>query len=186
LDKSPGPVNEGTPRFRRVHFSDITAREVRYAAAFIYGLTEMFVEDVSFSNVAVSMALDAEAGDPAMAPDMAPMQRAGFFVRNARGLRFHNVEVTDQLGPALVLADMADVDISDCTTHTPASDAPAIYMKDVDGAFVHGCRASAGTGTFLRLEGAKTRGIVLRSNNLTKAEKSIDLAEDVRADAVIE
>jgi polygalacturonase len=184
-DKSPWPVNEGTPRFRRVHFSDITAREVQYAAAFIYGLAEMFVEDVSFSNVAVSMALDAEAGDPAMAPDMAPMQRAGFFACNARGLRFHNVEVTDQLGPAMILTDVVDVDIGDCATHTPAADAPVIQMRDVDGAFVHGCRAPVGTGTFLRLEGTKTRGIVLASNNLVQAKLPVDLAKDVHADAVI-
>jgi hypothetical protein len=54
-----------------------------------------------------------------MAPDMEPMQRAGFFACNARGLRFHNVEVTDHLGPALVLNDVEDVEISNCTTHSP-------------------------------------------------------------------
>jgi polygalacturonase len=185
-DKKPWPVNEGTPRFRRIHFSDITAREVQYAAAFVYGLPEMFVEDVSFSDVAVSMALDAEAGDPAMAPDMAPMQRAGFFACNARGLRFHNVEVTDQLGPALILTDVTDVDISDCTTHTSAADAPVIRMKDVDGAFVHGCRASVGSGVFLRLEGEKTDGIVLKGNDLARAGQPVSLAEDVPAGAVDE
>jgi polygalacturonase len=183
-DKSPWPVNEGTPCFRRVHFSDITAREVQYAAAFIYGLAEMFVEDVSFSNVAISMARDAEAGDPAMAPDMEPMQRAGFFACNVRRLRFHNVEVADQLGPVFILTDVADVDISGCATHTPVADAPVIHMKDVDGAFVHGCRACAGTATFLRLEGAKTQGIVLASNDLAQAERSLDLAGGLRADAV--
>jgi hypothetical protein len=185
-DKSPWPVNEGTPRFRRVHFSNISAREVQYAAAFIYGLAEMFVEDVSFSDIAVSMALDAEAGDPAMAPDMTPMQRAGFFACNARGLRFHNVEVADQLGPALILTDVVDVDISGCTTHTPAAGASIIHMENVDGAFVHGCRAPAGTGTFLRLEGANTQGVVLKGNDLTQAKRAVDLAGDVRADAVIE
>ena len=185
-DKSPWPVNEGTPRFRRIHFSDITAREVQYAAAFIYGLTEMFVEDVSFSDVAVSMALDAEAGDPAMAPDMEPMRRAGFFACNVRGLRFHNVEVADHLGPALILIDVEDVDISDCTTHTPVADAPVIHMKDVDGAFVHGCQAAAGTGKFLHVEGADSQSIVLSGNDLGRAEEAVSLAQDVRPDAIVE
>jgi polygalacturonase len=184
-DKAPWPVNEGTPRFRRIQFSDVTAREVQYAAAFIYGLTEMFVEDVSFSDVAVSMALDAEAGDPAMAPDMEPMQRAGFFACNARGLRFHNVEVTDHLGPALILTDVEDVEIGNCTTHTP-NHAPVIHMKNVDDAFVHGCRAMAGTGTFLRIEGSDTQGIVLSGNNLSRAEEATSLAQDVRPDALVE
>jgi polygalacturonase len=179
-DKSPWPVNEGTPRFRRVHFSDVTARGVQYAAAFIYGLAEMFVEDVSFSHVAVSMARDAGAGDPAMAPDMAPMQRAGFFVCNARRLRFHDVEIADQLGPALVLTDVADVDIGGCTARAPVADAPVVLMKNVEGAFVHGCRAPAGTDAFLRLEGARTRGIVLEGNDLTQAKRPVDWAGDVR------
>ena len=32
-DKQPYPVNEGTPRFRRIQFNGVTARRVRYAAA---------------------------------------------------------------------------------------------------------------------------------------------------------
>ncbi|MBN1976211.1 MAG: glycoside hydrolase family 28 protein [Anaerolineae bacterium] len=184
-DKAAWPVNEGTPRFRHVHLSDVTARAVQYAAAFIYGLPEMFVEDVSFSNVAVSMALDAEAGDPAMAPDMEPMQRAGFFACNARGLRFHNVEVTDHLGPALILTDVEDVEISNCTTHTP-NQAPVIHMKDVAGAFVHGCRAVAGTGKFLHVEGADSRNIALSGNDLGRAGEAVSLAQEVRPDAVSE
>jgi hypothetical protein len=158
---------------------------VQYAAAFIYGLTEMFVEDVSFSNVAVSMALDAEAGDPAMAPDMEPMQRAGFFACNARGLRFHNVEVTDHLGPTLILKNVQDVEVSACTTRT-LNQAPVIHMKDVEGAFVHGCRAVAGTGRFLHVEDADSQSIVLSGNNLRRAKEAVSLAQDVRPDAIIE
>ena len=184
-DKAPWPVNEGTPRFRRIHFSGISAREVHYAAAFIYGLPEMFVEDVSFSDVAVSMAVDAEAGDPAMAPDMEPMRRAGFFACNTRGLRFDNVEVTDHLGPAVALSGVQDVDISNCTTHTPNAD-PVVQMRQVEDAFVHGCRAVKGTGAFLRLEGEKTKGVLLSGNDFGRAGQSISLADDVRVDAVVE
>jgi hypothetical protein len=121
-----------------------------------------------------------------MAPDMAPMRRAGFFARNARGLRFHNVEVTDQLGPAFVLTDVEDADFSACTTRTPPVDSPVIRMEDVDGAFVHGCRASAGTDVFLRLEGEKTAGVVLQGNDLARAGQPVSLAEDVPAGAVDE
>jgi polygalacturonase len=184
-DKSPWPVSEGTPRFRRIHFAGVTAREVRYAAAFIYGLAEMFVEDVSFEDVAVSMALDAEPGNPAMAPDIAPMQRAGFFACNVRGLRLHNVEVADQLGPALTLIEAQEVEVGGGVTRTPDADAPVIHMRNVDGAFVHGCRAATGTGTFLHLEGEKTRGIVLANNELGQARQPVGLAEDVRPDAIV-
>jgi len=184
-DKSPWPVNEGTPRFRRVHFNHITAREVRYAAAFLYGLPEMAVEDVSFSNVDVSMALDAEPGVPAMAPGIEPMQRGGFYAHNVHGLRFHTVTVTGQLGPALCLIDAADVEISGYATPTPLADAPVILMQNVVGAFIHGCRATAGTGTFLRVEGAETQEIALSGNSLTRAAQPVDVAGDVPPDAMM-
>jgi hypothetical protein len=185
-DKSPWPVNEGTPRFRRIQFENITAREVRYAAAFIYGLPEMHVEDVSFDNVAVSMAPGAQAGNPAMAPDMAPMQRAGLFACNVRRLQVRNVAISGQLGPALILREATDVEISGGLTRTPDADAPVIQMRNVDGAFIHGCQASTGTGTFLHLEGESTRQIVLRGNSLHQARQSTHLTEDVSRDVLSE
>lgn len=159
-DKSAWPVDEGTPRFRRIHFSHITAREVQYAAAFLYGLAEMFIDDVSFEDVAVSMALDAEAGNPAMAPGIPPVRRAGFQVRNVRRLRLRDVEITDQVGPALTVEGAADVEVSGRLTHTPDAEAPVIQLRNVDGAMIRGGRA--GDGTFVHLEGEGTRGIVLR------------------------
>jgi polygalacturonase len=183
FEKDPYPITEGTPRFRRIHFSHITAREVEYAAGFIYGLPEMSIEDVSFSDISVFMALDAEAGVPAMAPDMEPMQRAGFFVRNVQRLRFHNVEVTDQNGAALRLIDVADVEINACTTRTPSTDSPIVQMKNANNVFIHNCQATPGTGAFLELEGEHTRGVVLSNNNLAQAQRPIDLAKDIQPDA---
>lgn len=185
-DRSPWPVNEGTPRFRRVHFSDITAREVRYAAAFLYGLPEMPVEEITFSNVDISMALDAEPGVPAMAPNLEPMQRAGFWAANVRGLRFHNVTVADQLGPALLLADAVDVEINGFNTPTPSTDAPVIQMRNVEGAFIHGCKVAEGAGTFLHVEGAQTRYIVLNDNQMRRATRIIDKDGDVPASVIEE
>lgn len=53
------------------------------------------VEDIRVTNIVMSyisicMSPDAKAGHPDMADDMELMQRAGFFVRNARRLGLHN------------------------------------------------------------------------------------------------
>jgi len=184
-DKAAWPVNEGTPRFRRIHFSNITARKVQYAAAFIYGLPEMFVEDVSFSDINVSMDPDAQAGDPAMAPDMQPMQRAGFFSCNARRVRFHNVEITGHLGSAFMLTNVEDADISNCTAPT-ANQSPVIFMKNVNNAFVHGCRAITGTGDFLRIEGPDSQTIALSGNNMMSAQNPVSMAADARPDVCVD
>ena len=120
-----------------------------------------------------------------MADDMELMQRAGLFIRNARRLKLHNVEVTGQLGPALMLNDSADVDLSASTTHTPCPDAPVIRMSNVDGAFVHGCQASAETGVFLQLQGENTKGIVFSGNHLAQAGQAIQITGDVPTAAII-
>jgi polygalacturonase len=102
-DKQPRPVNAGTPMVRRIHFSHISARNAHTAAAFLYGLPEMPIENVSFDDISISMADDAQAGPPDMADDIPAMRRAGFFARNVRGLRLRDVEITNQIGEAFLL-----------------------------------------------------------------------------------
>jgi polygalacturonase len=110
-DKSPRLVNDGTPRLRRIHFSHITAREVKHAAGFLYGLAEMPLEDISFTDVSISVSDQADSGYPGMADDIPSMSRAGFFIRNACHIRLEQVEVTGQTGEAFDIADCEDVTI---------------------------------------------------------------------------
>jgi polygalacturonase len=102
-NKQPQPITSGTPIFRRIHYSHITARNSHYAAAFLYGLPEMPIEDVSFDDVSIAMATDAHAGEPDMADDIPSMQRAGFFARHVRGLRLREVVIENQIGEAFLL-----------------------------------------------------------------------------------
>jgi polygalacturonase len=104
--KNPQPITPGTPIFRRIHFSHITARNAHYAAAFLYGLPEMPIEDVSFDDVSIAMANDAPAGAPDMADDIPSMQRAGFFARHVRGLRLRDVQIDNCIGEAFRLDEV--------------------------------------------------------------------------------
>jgi hypothetical protein len=110
-DKNPRLVNDGTPRLRRIQFSHITAREVKHAAGFLYGLAEMPLEDISFSDISISISDEADSGYPEMADDIPSMSRAGFFIRNAHRIRLEHVEVTGQVGVAFDVADCEDVTI---------------------------------------------------------------------------
>ena len=105
-DKQPQPITAGTPIFRRIHYSHITAHNSQFAAAFLYGLPEMPIEDVSFDDVSIAMATDAQAGEPDMADDIPPMRRAGFFARNVRSLRLRDVRIENQIGEAFLLEDI--------------------------------------------------------------------------------
>ena len=108
-DKNPRSVDDSTPRLRRIYFSHITAREVKHAAGFLYGLAEMPLEEISFTDVSISISEEADSGYPEMADDIPSMSQAGFFIRNARHLRLENVEVTGQVGGAFDIADSEDV-----------------------------------------------------------------------------
>jgi len=108
-DKNPRSVDDSTPRLRRIHFSNITAREVKHAAGFLYGLAEMPLEDISFNDVSISISEEADAGYPEMADDIPRMSKAGFFIRNARHLRLKHVEMTGQVGEAFDIAESEDV-----------------------------------------------------------------------------
>lgn len=110
-DKNQRPVNDGTPRFRRIHISHVSAVDVKIAAGFLYGLMEMPLEDISFSDISVSLSASAEPGHPEMADDIPSMSQAGFFIRNARRLRFEHVEVTGQTGPAFDMDDSVEAEI---------------------------------------------------------------------------
>ncbi|MGA9396766.1 MAG: glycoside hydrolase family 28 protein [Anaerolineaceae bacterium] len=99
-DKNSHPVDEGTPTFRHIHFSHITAVDVKTAAGFLYGLAEMPLEDISFSDVTISLSGGMDAAHPEMADDIPSMSQAGFFIRNARNIRMDHVQITGQIGEA--------------------------------------------------------------------------------------
>jgi len=74
-------------------------------------LAEMPLEDISFSDVSITLSANAEAGHAEMADDIPSMSRAGFFVRNARRLRLEHVEIHGQIGPALDIDESVEAEI---------------------------------------------------------------------------
>jgi polygalacturonase len=183
-DRRPQPVAATTPQFRHIHLSHITARGAHSAAGFLYGLAEQPVEDITLSDISISMAPEAPPSYPEMADGLEQMQRAGLFICNARGLRLQNIEITGQLGPAVMLADSAEVEINATTTPTPAAAGPVILLHNVEQAFVHSCRAAAATPVFLRVEGVGSQGIMLHGNLLARAGQPLQVASEVPVGAV--
>ena len=69
----------------------------------------MPLEDISLSDISISISAEADSGYPEMADDIPSMSQAGFFIRNAHHLRLEHVEVTGQVGEAFDVADCEDV-----------------------------------------------------------------------------
>ncbi|HEY7087910.1 MAG TPA: glycoside hydrolase family 28 protein [Tepidisphaeraceae bacterium] len=184
-DKSPQPVDKGTPRFRRLRFSNISARNAKFSGAFVLGLPEMWVEDISYDNISIWLDPDnTQAGDSDMAPDIEQLCRAGMVFKNVRKLTLRNIDVSEQVGPAIRITESADVIISDTTSRTPQNDAPMIALRDVQNASIHGCIAPNDSASFLAVSGASTTDIVLGANHTRGASHPIDVSDDVPAGAV--
>lgn len=92
-DKTPYPITDETPHFRRIHFADITARNVHAAAGFIYGLAERSISEVTFHDIAISMAKDPIPGKPAMMTGIEDMTNEGFYLGFAKNIHFDRVDL---------------------------------------------------------------------------------------------
>jgi len=101
------PVTDATPAFRRLHYSNITARRVRSAAVYVLGLPERAVEDITISNLSVFLdPQNSIAEPPAMSPITPAACRAGMHFQHVRGLRLSGVDVRGAVGPTLTLDDV--------------------------------------------------------------------------------
>lgn len=100
-------VDETTPIFKNIHIKNIVARDVNKAMLF-NGLPEMNISDINIENAIISSKLGAELSD-------------------AQKINFRNVEIYTKEGPALILNDVRDMQISDFKYQ--ASDENAIEIK---------------------------------------------------------
>ncbi|MCB2377329.1 glycoside hydrolase family 28 protein [Hymenobacter sp. BT635] len=150
------PVSERTPRFRNIHFSNITAEGNQ--AGLLNGLAEMPIENVTFSNINI----DA---------------KQGFTVKEARNIAFHNVQINPQTGPALRAENVRELRLDGLRSALPAA-TPVVELTNTENVFLYNSFPYAGTETFLKLKGAKTRNIVLQNNHFKslKAPVSQDAA----------
>ncbi len=81
----------------------------------------------------------------------------GLYVRHAESVTLKNLQTRWQAPdarPALVFDDVKDLDLDGCKTDTVTGTQPVIWLNQVRGAFVHGCRAPVSPGQFLRMEGS--------------------------------
>jgi polygalacturonase len=152
-DKSAQPIDAGTPQMRRLRYSNILARRVKYAAAYVLGLPEMFVEDVAFDGVSVYM--DPEntvGGAPVMAPGIPDMCRAGMIIQNTRNIKIRRADIVNQKGSAVVIRNSQEIVVSDLYAVRDGA-APVVDLDGrelADGTHLRGPAALPGGSPFAR------------------------------------
>ncbi|MDQ0086934.1 polygalacturonase [Paenibacillus anaericanus] len=113
-DKNPYPITDETPCFRRIHFANITARNVHAAAGFLYGLAEQYVSEITFTNIDISMAKNAVPGHPDMLTGIEKMHNRGFYLGNVRDIQFSHVTIENHEGPTFYIENGEEVEIMNC------------------------------------------------------------------------
>lgn len=162
---SPEPVSERTPKFRNIHFSNITAQTNE--AIFINGLAEMPVEDISFNDIQ----FDAQTGA---------------HIREAKNISFHNVRITTKEGSSLVAENVKGLTINGVHTLQPLKGIATLSLNNVEDVFLYNCNAARNTDIFLHLRGRQTRNIVLRNNNFKFAVRPMLKEGDVEEQVMIQ
>ena len=160
----PEPVSERTPRFRNIHFSNITAQTNE--AVFLNGLAEMPIEDVSFYDIQ----FDA---------------KTGIVIKEAKNIELHQVRVKTQQGHALSVENVQDLEIDGFKT-LHSSDVALISLTNVKNAIVHNCWPLTKTPIFLMVKGKQTSDVRVVNNHLQYVIKSLVKTEEVDQAIVVE
>jgi hypothetical protein len=162
----PEPVSERTPVFHDIAISHFTIKNSPYTAR-IYGLPEMPIQRLRIT-------------------DLTGSTEVGFICDSVEGLELHNVEVNAGKGSPFEISNCNDIELRGIKSTKPQSDKPVVKMKNVRDAFIQGCRAFPGTGSFLELTGKNSGNILLVGNDLSAAKNHFVLKDDALKRAIEE
>jgi hypothetical protein len=110
----------------------------------------------------------------------------GLYLRHVRGVQLEGLDVTfaeTDHRPALFAEDVQQLRVAHLRSRVLPDSDPVIVLRDVRDAQLTGLVAAAGTGAYLRVEGASA-GIAFQAADLTQAREPVQLAAGVPADAV--
>jgi len=162
----PEPVSARTPVFRDIAISHFTIKKSPCMAK-IFGLPEMPVHRLTIADIVADTA-------------------AGFVCDSVAGLDLQNVQSNVDKGPAFDLRNCRNLELSGIKTTKPHAGDPVVRLENIEGAFIRGCSAFPGTGSFLEIAGENTKGIVLIGNHLSVAQNSFVLKNGAQREAVVE
>jgi hypothetical protein len=125
---------------------------------------------------------------PSGKPSDGQLPAHGIYARHVSGLSLRDVDLrcdNPDARPALVFDDVNGVNLFDIRGTVEDSAPGLVWMKQVSGALVHGCRAPKGLRTFLRVDGAGPGDVVLLNNDLAQAATAVEKGNSVPGDAVV-
>jgi hypothetical protein len=114
------------------------------------------------------------------------------FCRYVDDLKLRNIQIiwpeseAANLGSALRCWTVKDLELAGFIgRQSLQSNAPAIWLREVNGAFIHDCWAPEGTGTVLQIDEG-TKRVSLMGNEFSQAKKTYSLGTGVDAKEIFE
>lgn len=133
-DKNPYPITKETPSFKRIHFANVTARNVQSAAGFLYGLAENYLSEITFENIDISLAEGATPEVSAMMTGLEPATNQGFYMGNVKDSYFRNITIENHKGPAFYLENCENVVIEQASSkNTKKKEELIVSVETIEG-----------------------------------------------------
>ena len=158
------PVTENTPKFRNLHFSNISG-EGNEQTILVNGLVEMPIENISFSNI------DLGGGN-------------GIICKNVNGIRLNNVTITPDTGAVFYGLNISDLEINGLSTRKEMKDIPFIKLNNTSNAFIHNSFLPKGIKIFLELSGKNTDGIYVGTEDTRRFSDGIIFKDGASKEAL--
>jgi polygalacturonase len=160
------PVSERTPIFRNIHISNLTGTNVK-TAGIIYGISEMPVQNISFSNINIQ-------------------SEEGFTLNTTDNVEFHDAKITTTIGASFKIENSNNLILDNVATMKPIANTPLIKLTDVSNMMINNNFPMFATDIFLEADGAKTKGIYLKNNVFNNVKKVVNKGAVLNAAAVVE
>lgn len=180
VDGRPKANEPPAGSIRNVTIRNVVAHGM--GTSMIHGHPDSLLDGISLDNIKLFV-----SNDPA-----SPLQKTvdAMQIRWARNFKMRDIEViwdkpvSAKWRSALRLEDAEDVDLDGFRGRPAAPDAAAIALVNVNGVTLRNSNAAAGTGLYLDVAGAKSRGIRLMSNDLSGATIPYRVGSGAARDAV--
>jgi hypothetical protein len=170
---------------RNVSIQNVNARNATVTSS-IAGIPGHAVQRVTLSGVQLNMAGGQQEALTLDVPEheekypeatmFGALPAFGLYARHVEGLVLSGLQTrweTPDVRPSLVFDDVRDLSLDGFQAGTAAGAAPVVWMHDVAGAFVRGARTAA-ADLFLRVTGARSSGIILSGNDLSRARTAVE------------
>jgi hypothetical protein len=183
-------------------FPPSTYKGEQHSCITLNGVGEVFLEDISFTDVHVTYAgggdakLAAKRDVPAMAAEYFGVWNQeplgppayGLYARNVKGLTLQNVRfefAQKDLRPAVILDHVRDASIVGLSVQSDTEAESALRVIESQDVLLNAARVLTPAAAFLRVEGKGSGGILVAASDLGKAAQPVTFAAGAEAGAAI-